>query len=184
MDEDEDKDFDIEEFYQEAAKLFIKGFADEDKIQEFVDDYFDPKAYVAYENIELDDSKFIEEYNNLDDNDEKIEEITEKVLAIPTAMKQVEEAMKGLSQTLDNTTMTDDDGNELDMADIDFTVKLEDISEPEVSEDDENISKITVTISISGQEQDIVMVFYDEIVIYVMDTEGESFLDGVQWVEE
>lgn len=148
---DEDKDFDIEEFYQDAAKLFVKGFSGEEEMQDFVDEYFDSKAYVAYKNVELDDSKFMDEYNSIDDEDESIEETTEKVVKISTA--------------------------------IDSTVKLEDISEPEVSEDDENISKITITISISGEEKEIVIVFYDEIVIYIMDTEGESFLD-IEWGEE
>ena len=52
---DEDKDFDIEEFYQNAAKLFVKGFSGEDEMQDFIDEYFDSKAYIAYENAELDD---------------------------------------------------------------------------------------------------------------------------------
>lgn len=183
-DEDEEKDFGVDEFYQEAAKKFIKGFQDKDEIEEFVDEYFDPKAYVAYENANLDDSIFLEEYSNLDDNDERIEEIRETVLNIPTALKQAEELIIAMSQMTDDTTLKDEDGNELDVEDIDFTVKLTDIAEPEISEDDENISKITITISMMEEDIELTMIFYDDIVIYIMDEEGESFLDGVQWFEE
>ncbi len=148
---DEDKDFDIEEFYQDAAKLFIKGFSGEDEMQDFIDEYFDSKAYIAYENAELDDSKFMDEYNSIDDDDEKIEETADKLIEIATI--------------------------------LDSKVKLEEISEPEISEDDENISKITITVNISDEEKEFTIVFYDEIVIYIMDTDGESFLEG-EWIEE
>lgn len=148
---DEDKDFDIEEFYQDAAKLFVKGFSGEDEMQDFIDEYFDSKAYIAYENAELDDSKFMDEYNSIDDDDEKIEETADKLIEIAKI--------------------------------LDSKVKLEDISEPEISEDDENISKITITVNISDEEKEFTIVFYDEIVIYIMDTDGESFLEG-EWIEE
>lgn len=148
---DEDKDFDIEEFYQDAAKLFVKGFSGEDEMQDFIDEYFDSKAYIAYENAELDDSKFMDEYNSIDDDDEKIEETADKLIEIATI--------------------------------LDSKVKLEEISEPEISEDDENISKITITVNISDEEKEFTIVFYDEIVIYIMDTDGESFLEG-EWIEE
>ena len=148
---DEDKDFDIEEFYQNAAKLFVKGFSGEDEMQDFIDEYFDSKAYIAYENAELDDSKFMDEYNSINDDDEKIEETADKLIEIATI--------------------------------LDSKVKLEEISEPEISEDDENISKITITVNISDEEKEFIIVFYDEIVIYIMDTDGESFLDG-EWIEE
>ncbi len=46
-----------------------------------------------------------------------------------------------------------------------------------------NISKITITVNISDEEKEFIIVFYDEIVIYIMDTDGESFLDG-EWIEE
>lgn len=181
---DKDKDFDVDEFYQDAAKTFVNGFTDEDEIQEFIDEYFDPKAYVAYENVELDDSRFYEEYVNLDDNDERIEEISEKALNIPTALEQAKELMKALSENLDDTTMSDDEGNEIDMSDIELNFTLEDISEPEISDQDENITKITITIGMFGQEQEFDMIFYDTVVIYIMDSDGNSFLDGIQWVEE
>lgn len=148
---DEDKDFGIEEFYQNAAKLFVKGFSGEDEMQDFIDEYFDSKAYIAYENAELDDSKFMDEYNSINDDDEKIEETADKLIEIATI--------------------------------LDSKVKLEEISEPEISEDDENISKITITVNISDEEKEFIIVFYDEIVIYIMDTDGESFLDG-EWIEE
>lgn len=148
---DEDKDFDIEEFYQNAAKLFVKGFSGEDEMQDFIDEYFDSKAYIAYENAELDDSKFMDEYNSINDDDEKIEETADKLIEIATI--------------------------------LDSKVKLEEISEPEISEDDENISKITITVNISDEEKEFIIVFYDEIVIYIMDTDGESFLDG-ELIEE
>lgn len=148
---DEDKDFDIEEFYQNAAKLFVKGFSGEDEMQDFIDEYFDSKAYIAYENAELDDSKFVDEYNSINDDDEKIEETADKLIEIATI--------------------------------LDSKVKLEEISEPEISEDDENISKITITVNISDEEKEFIIVFYDEIVIYIMDTDGESFLDG-ELIEE
>ena len=131
---DEDKDFDIEEFYQNAAKLFVKGFSGEDEMQDFIDEYFDSKAYIAYENAELDDSKFMDEYNSINDDDEKIEETADKLIEIATI--------------------------------LDSKVKLEEISEPEISEDDENISKITITVNISDEEKEFIIVFYDEIVIY------------------
>ena len=148
---DEDKDFDIEEFYQNAAKLFVKGFSGEDEMQDFINEYFDSKAYIAYENAELDDSKFMDEYNSINDDDEKIEETADKLIEIATI--------------------------------LDSKVKLEEISEPEISEDDETITKITITVNISDEEKEFIIVFYDEIVIYIMDTDGESFLDG-ELIEE
>lgn len=176
VDDDEDKDFGVEEFYQEAAKKFIKGYQDEDEIKEFVEDYFDPKAYVAYEYADLDDSKFLEEYSNLDDNDEKIEEITEQILSLPSAWKQLSEYMTAFGEMSDGNleNMTDENGNTIDLSNMELSLTLVDIDDPEISEDDENISKITLTVDFMGQEQELIMVFYDEVVIYIMNEDGES----------
>ncbi len=55
-------------------------------MQDFIDEYFDSKAYIAYENAELDDSKFMDEYNSINDDDEKIEETADKLIEIATIL--------------------------------------------------------------------------------------------------
>lgn len=171
---DTDRDFGVEDFYQDAAKKFIAGWQDEDEMQEFIDDYFDVHAFVAYDNIDGDESRFLDEYSSISEDDEKIAKVTETLLSLPDAMKEMESMMGALSSMAENSTGE----NSVDLSDVDFNFTLTDISSPEQSEDDENITKITLTVEFMGEEEEMVMVFYGEVAIYMMDNEGNSILDN------
>lgn len=171
---DTDIDFGVEDFYQDAAKRFIAGWQDEDEMQEFIDDYFDVHAFVAYDNIDGDESRFLEEYSSISEDDEKIAKVTETLLSLPTAMEEMETMIGAFSSMTENSTGE----NNVDLDDMDFNFILTDISSPEQSEDDENITKITLTVEFMGEEEEIVMVFYGEVAIYMMDNEGNSILDN------
>lgn len=171
---DIDKDFGIEDFYQDAAKKFIAGWQDEDEMQEFIDDYFDAHAFVAYDNINGDETRFLEEYNSISDDDEAISEVTDILLSLPSAIDQIAELAGEFSSMVENST----DENMEDLEDEDFNIVLKDIDTPETSEKDENITKITLTVEFMGDEEEIIMVFYGEVAIYMMDTDGNSILDA------
>jgi len=178
---DEDIDFGVEEYYQDAAKKFMAGWQDKDEMQDFIDNYFDVKAFVAYDNIDGDESKFLEEYESIADDDEQVEKVTESLLSLPDAMEQLSSfagAFSEMAESMANTTNAVENES-LDVPDLEISLKLTDISEPEVSEDDENISKITLTVDFSGQEQEMTMVFYGEIAIFMADGEGNSILESV-----
>lgn len=178
---DEDIDFGVEEFYQDAAKKFIAGWQDEDEMQDFIDNHFDAKAFVAYDNIDGDESKFLEEYEGIADDDEQVEKVVENLLSLPDAMEELTAlvgAFGEMAESMDNTTNAVSNES-FDASELEISLKLTDISDPEVSENDENISKVTLTVDFSGQEQEMIMVFYGDIAIFMSDTEGNSVLDSM-----
>lgn len=55
--------------------------------------------------------------------------------------------------------------------------KLEAISNPKTSSDDENISRVTITLKNGDSTKKYRMVFYSDIVIYIADDNGDSIID-------
>lgn len=140
---DDSIDFDGDESYLEAAKAFVAGLMDSDDMNDFVNNYVDVKAYAACYDVNADDAKFMEEYQKLSDDDDK-------VLAISEKFKEL---------------VSEDE------------FKLEAISNPKTSNDDENISRVTVTLKKDNSTEKYRIVFYSDIVIYIADDSGDSIID-------
>lgn len=191
-DSDEEIGADVEEFYRTTIKKFIAGYMDEDDMKTFLEDCLDSKAYLAYYNIEGDDSKFYDEYMSISDNDEKVEEITETFKQLPKGYKMIlafMDMMGSMAENMNssNTTNTTDSDNTIsmnitanitDFSEEDKEIKLVDIKKPKQSNDDEQITSIVFTISLLGEETDITMVFYGDTVIYICDEDGTSILES------
>lgn len=177
---------DIDEFYKNALNKFTEAFMDKDAMEDFLEDCIDLKAYVAYENIEGDESKFLSEYESIADDDPRIEETKTACLEIPSsysmmltfidaAMQMAKSAQNTISQS--GANVTEGFESSIDMEDIteeDKKLVLKDISEPEKSSDDENITKIKATYRWMQEDVDLYMVFYGDVVIYICDEEGVS----------
>ena len=133
--EDEEIDFNGEEIYLNTANEFIDGLKDEEAMRSFIDNHLDIKAYIAYYNTNGEDSKFVEEYQNTDYDDEEAERIIENFTKLS--------------------------GND--------NVKLTALTEPRQSSDDDSINRITLTIKTKNELENIRMVFYDDVVIYIYD---------------
>lgn len=179
----------IDEFYKDAIKKFIAGYMDKDDMETFLEDCVDVKAYLAYDNIDGDDSKFLEEYSSIDDNDEKIEKVKDTFMQMPQAYKSVLlmiEAFSKMGDSLDENENTIDNTSDNNLGDVtkltdeDKEMKLIDIEEPIKSNEDDAITSIVAKISFLGEESEITMVFYDEIVIYITNEDGESIIDAVK----
>ena len=56
-------------------------------------------------------------------------------------------------------------------------LKLDAISNPKTSGDDENISRVTITLKKGDSTEKYRMVFYGDIVIYIADDSGDSIID-------
>lgn len=140
---DDNIDFDGDEFYLEASKAFVKGLMNSDDMNDFVNDYVDVKAYAACFDVNADDAKFMEEYQKLSDDDDKVLSINEKFKEL----------------------VSEDE------------FKLDAISNPKTSSDDENISRVTVTLKKENSTEKYRMVFYSNIVIYIADDSGDSIID-------
>lgn len=192
-DSDDEIGADVEEFYRTAIKKFIAGYMDEDDMDTFLEDCLDSKAYLAYGNIDGDDSKFYDEYMSIPDDDEKIKEITETFKQLPQGYKMVFAFMDMMGSMAENmnstnsTNTTDSDnttvnmnitGNITDLSEEDKELKLVDIKEPVKSSGDNQITSIECTISLLGQEENLKMVFYGDTVIYICDKDGTSILEA------
>lgn len=144
IDSDDDSiEFDGDEFYLDATKAFIAGLMDSEDMKNFIDNYVDIKAYVACYNVDADDEKFMEEYQSLSDDDDKVKEVGERFEKLSS--------------------------------DNEFKVKS--ISDPKTSGDDENISRVTVTLKKDDSTEKYRMIFYDNIVIYIADESGDSIIE-------
>lgn len=189
---------DIDEFYKNAVNKFTEAFMDEDAMGKFLDECMDLKAYVAYENIDGDESKFLSEYESIADDDPRIEETKTACLSIPSSynmMMSIIDAAMQMAKTAQNTTnqseanVTGNFETSIDMEDIteeDKKLVLKDISEPEQSSDDENITKIKVTYTWMQEDADLYMIFYGDVVIYICDEEGTALTEtglnqGAEW---
>lgn len=178
----------VDDFYVNATEQFIKAFMDADEMQKFLDDYVDMKAYVAYENVKGDDSKFMNEYVSLSDDDPKIEETKQSCLAFPATynmminfidvmIKQAE----GLTNQLGNSVNVDEESNVdwKNLTEEDKKLVLKEIANPEKSAADEHITKIKITCALMQDDSDLYMVFYDDIVIFVCDEDGSSLAESM-----
>ena len=140
---DDSIDFDGDEFYLKSAKAFVAGLMNSDDMKDFVDKHVDVKAYAACYDISADDAKFMDEYQKLSDDDDKVLEVS----------KKFEELVS------------------------EKNLKLDAISNPKTSGDDENISRVTITLKKGDSTEKYRMMFYGDIVIYIADDNGDSIID-------
>lgn len=168
----------VDDFYVDVTKQFVAGYMNSDEMQDFIDNYMDPKAFVAYGNVNMDDAAFMDEYMSISDDDESIEELKKTLLQLPEAYQMVVDLAENAQEMVENAENTT--GNEIDTENVDFEdteIKITEIEEPEQSADDDQITSIEATIKLMGQESKIKVVFYGEIVIYVCDENGNSITD-------
>lgn len=140
---DDSIDFDGDEFYLKSAKAFVAGLMDSDDMKDFVDKHVDVKAYAACYDISADDAKFMDEYQKLSDDDDKVLEVSKKFEELASEKN----------------------------------LKLDAISNPKTSGDDENISRVTITLKKGDSTEKYRMMFYGDIVIYIADDNGDSIID-------
>lgn len=140
---DDSIDFDGDEFYLKSAKAFVAGLMNSDDMKDFVDKHVDVKAYAACYDISADDAKFMDEYQKLSDDDDKVLEVSKKFEELASEKN----------------------------------LKLDAISNPKTSGDDENISRVTITLKKGDSTEKYRMMFYDDIVIYIADDNGDSIID-------
>ena len=140
---DDSIDFDGDEFYLKSAKAFVAGLMNSDDMKEFVDKHVDVKAYAACYDISADDAKFMDEYQKLSDDDDKVLEVSKKFEELASEKN----------------------------------LKLDAISNPKTSGDDENISRVTITLKKGDSTEKYRMMFYGDIVIYIADDNGDSIID-------
>ena len=140
---DDSIDFDGDEFYLKSAKAFVAGLMNSDDMKDFVDKHVDVKAYAACYDISADDAKFMDEYQKLSDDDDKVLEVSKKFEELASEKN----------------------------------LKLDAISNPKTSGDDENISRVTITLKKCDSSEKYRMVFYGDIVIYIADDSGDSIID-------
>lgn len=140
---DDSIDFDGDEFYLDAAKAFVAGLMDSDDMKNFVDKHVDVKAYAACYDVNADDAKFMEEYQKISDDDDKVLEVSKKFEELASEKN----------------------------------LKLDAISNPKTSGDDENISRVTITLKKGDSTEKYRMMFYGDIVIYIADDNGDSIID-------
>ena len=140
---DDSIDFDGDEFYLKSAKAFVAGLMKSDDMKDFVDKHVDVKAYAACYDISADDAKFMDEYQKLSDDDDKVLEVSKKFEELASEKN----------------------------------LKLDAISNPKTSGDDENISRVTITLKKGDSTEKYRMVFYGDIVIYIADDSGDSIID-------
>ena len=144
------------------------------------------KAYIAYEKVNGEDSRFIDEYNSLPDDDPAIEEAKEACLAVPSSYNMmltfIDSAMQMAKQYSEMSNQTGEStDNTIDydsFTDEDKKLVLKAIKNPEKSEDDENITKIRITCSWMQEDVDLDMVFYGDVVIFICDEEGTSITES------
>ncbi len=140
---DDSIDFDGDEFYLKSAKAFVAGLMNSDDMKDFVDKHVDVKAYAACYDISADDAKFMDEYQKLSDDDDKVLEVSKKFEELASEKN----------------------------------LKLDAISNPKTSGDDENISRVTITLKKGDSTEKYRMMFYGDIVIYIVDDNGDSIID-------
>lgn len=197
----------VPDYCVNAAKKFAAGYMDKDKMQKFIDECLDPKAYVAYDNVERDDAIFLDEYSQISDDDEAIEEYTSKLLKLPETyesllesyelMKEVAEAeqkdaemFESAMDDLEKVTGQDVESHNSDSSENttnvmegideeDLKIQLVKIDNPIKSEVTEEITAIDITLTFLGDEEKLRMVFFGDIVIYICGEDGSSIIDDI-----
>ncbi len=178
----EDVDYDevlsnLDKDYRKAIVAFVEGMTDKDTMEEFIEKYFDITAYIAYTKIDGDESKFLEEYGNVDEDEAK--ELEEQLLAMPEAMEEMSAAMSQLSSAMASSNETEE------LEDLDFSIKIVKATDLEqYNDEDEKFEKTVVTISVDGKEDTGTFIFYDGILIYMEDADGKPMLDDLNEMME
>lgn len=165
-----------------AIIAFIEGLSDKDTMESFINDYFDTQAYIAYKNVDGDESSLFDEYNNV--NQDEIDELNEKLLSTPEALQEIQSFAEGMT-TLANSLNETDVEISTDDEEIDFTIRAVEATDLEnYNEDDEKYGKTVVTISMFGEEQDVTFIFYEDVIIYIESADGKPFLDDIDELSE
>lgn len=88
------------------------------------------------------------------------------------------------AEFLDEYSGIDDDDSKIEQVGEKFLdlvssdeYEIKSISDPKESGDDESITRITVTLKSDSETKKYRMVFYDDIVIYICDENGDSVID-------
>ena len=142
-DDEDNVEFGGEKFYLDTANDFTKALTDEEEMRKFVDNHVDVKAYIACYNNNGDDSKFMDEYNSIDLDDN----LRNEVIDIFADLAKYNSA------------------------------KLTALTDPRQSGDSDAINRVTLTIKTNENTQKIRMVFYQDIVIYIYDENGDSIIN-------
>lgn len=82
--EENEINFDGEQFYLDAVNDFVEGLTSQKKMEKFIEGHLDIKAYAACYNVEGSDSEFLDEYLSLEDDDEIVQSVLEKLPEIAT----------------------------------------------------------------------------------------------------
>lgn len=168
---------DMDEKYSKPILSFIDALLEEDDMESFIEDYFASKAYLAMQEDDYEDSKLMEIYETIDDDDAK--DIEDKLMEIPEKLAEVKKTKEGLSElsnTLDNTTS--EGKNE------EIGIYITDVSDvEEYNEDDKDFVRAYLTLDILTVEKDLVITFYGEAIINITDDEGNSIFDIIDEIE-
>ncbi len=191
-------DDDIPDYAKKIADQFVAAYMDSDEMQKFINDYLDTKAYVAYEKIEGDDTKFMDAYATV--TDEEAKEIEDSFMAVPS-IYQLMANMSDLSNMTMNVTEDSDDENATENATENETentsenetknttnesssessegteIKLKKVTNYQQSSDVEEITSVDLTLSFLGEDAKLTIYFYNEIVIYIEAEDGSSIVD-------
>ena len=165
-----------------AIIAFIEGLSDKDTMESFINDYFDTQAYIAYKNVDGDESSLFDEYNNIDQDE--IDKLNEKLLSTPETLQELQTVAEGMT-TLANSLNETDTEISTDNEEIDFTIRAVEATELDhYNEDDEKYGKTVVTISMWGEEQEVTFIFYGDVIIYIEGADGKPFLDDLDEIGE
>ena len=167
----------MDEKYSKPILSFIDALLNKDDMESFIEDYFASKAYLAMQEDDYEDSKLMEIYETIDDDDAK--DIEDKLMEIPEKLAEVKKTKEGLSElsnTLDNTTS---EGNNEEIG-----IYITDVSDvEEYNEDDKDFVRAYLTLDILTVEKDLVITFYGEAIINITDDEGNSIFDIIDEIE-
>ncbi len=186
---------------RDITAKFVAAYMDENEMTEFISQYLDTTAYAAYEKIDGDNTKFIDTYSTITSAEAK--QVEENFLSLPEGYKAIlelkDEADKQLSNanaTENNTTNETEDQNEnktenetnetgnetedsnstksnpLDFEDTE--IKLLKVFNYQEATDVKEITSVDMTMSWLGDDETLTMYFYDGIVIYLEDEDGNS----------
>lgn len=179
-----DIDETIPEFYKNAAEQYAMAINDEDEMNTFLEDYFDVKAYVAYDNIDGENDKFLEEYMDTEDDDTSVVKFEEDFRKSPISFRNldtsVDEQESNSNTTNQNTTEnTVENATDSQTNVVEGDCELVKLTNLQQSESDENITKVDIGINIGSDQVNFTMVFYEDLIIYIVDEdEAEKIFEN------
>ena len=180
----EDVDYDevlsnLDKDYRKAIIAFVEGLTNKDTMEEFIEKYFDITAYIAYSKIDGDESKFLEEYENVDEDE--VKNVEEKLIAVAEITGQLKDMASKLSSSLEDSNTTEGS----DAEDLELSIKIKKASDLETYNDDEKFEKTTVTIAFNEKDNECTFIFYDGILIYIENEDGTPMLEDLnELIEE